>query len=60
MVVYGGGQAFSRNALPATLNIDGKDRPTTNSNGQPIHRREGARNFWKWTVRVWWMSRAGR
>ena len=40
---------FSRTALPATLNIDGKDRPTTNSNGQPIHpTEEGVRNFWKW------------
>jgi len=35
--------------LPATLNIDGKDRPTTNSNGQPIAQtEEGVRNFWKW------------
>jgi len=43
------GQAFSRTALPATLNIDGKDRPTTNSNGQPIHpTEEGVRNFYRW------------
>jgi len=35
--------------LPDTLNIDGKDRPTTNSNGQPIAQtEEGVRNFWKW------------
>jgi len=43
------GQAFSRTALPATLNIDGKDRPTTNSNGQPIYpTEEGVRNFYRW------------
>lgn len=42
-------QTQTRSALPATLNIDGKDRPTTNSNGQPIHpTEEGVRNFWRW------------
>lgn len=35
--------------LPDTINIDGKERPTLNSNGQPIHpTEEGVRNFWKW------------
>lgn len=33
----------------ATINIDGKERPTTNSNGQPIATTEqGLRNFYKW------------
>ena len=35
--------------LPATIEIDGKQRPTVNSNGQPIAAtEEGVRNFWKW------------
>lgn len=35
--------------LPDTIEIDGKQRPTTNSNGQPIAQtEEGVRNFWKW------------
>ncbi|HLP81248.1 MAG TPA: hypothetical protein VK141_04530, partial [Nitrosomonas sp.] len=39
---------FSR-AIPETLNIEGTDRPTRNSNGQLIHpSEEGIRNFWKW------------
>ena len=29
--------------------VNGVERPTTNSNGQPIHpTEEGVRNFWKW------------
>lgn len=33
----------------ATINIDGKERPTTNSNGDPIAMTEqGLRNFYKW------------
>lgn len=36
-------------ALPNTINVDGKERPTTNSEGRPIHpTEEGVRNFWKW------------
>jgi len=32
-----------------TINVDGVDRPTTNSNGRPIHpTKEGIRNFWRW------------
>lgn len=32
-----------------TVNIDGVERPTTNSNGKPIAQtEEGLRNFWKW------------
>lgn len=39
----------SNQPLPATINIDGKDRPTTNSKGQAIAATEqGVRNFWKW------------
>lgn len=36
-------------ALPDTITVDGVDRPTTNSKGQPIHpTEEGVRNFWRW------------
>lgn len=32
-----------------TIDVDGKQRPTKNSNGQPIHPTEdGIRNFWRW------------
>lgn len=42
------GVAFSKK-LPATIEVDGQQRPTTNSNGQPIHpTEEGVRNFWRW------------
>lgn len=35
--------------LPATVDINGVQRPTTNSNGQPIAQTEqGVRNFWRW------------
>ncbi|MFW9598168.1 MAG: DEAD/DEAH box helicase family protein, partial [Paludibacter sp.] len=38
-----------KRSLPKTINIDGVERPTTNSNGQPIHAtEEGVRNFYKW------------
>lgn len=43
------GAGFSVGGMPGTINVDGKERPTTNSNGQPIHpTEEGVRNFWKW------------
>ncbi len=33
----------------ATITIDGVERPTTNSNGQPLAQtEEGLRNFWNW------------
>ena len=33
----------------ATIDVDGKARPTTNANGQPIAQTEEAlRNFWRW------------
>lgn len=39
----------AKEQIPETLNIDGKERPTRNSNGQLIHpTEEGIRNFWKW------------
>lgn len=39
--------AMSR--LPATIEVNGVERPTTNSDGKPIHpTEEGVRNFWKW------------
>lgn len=32
-----------------TINVDGIDRPVTNSNGKPIAQtKEGLRNFWRW------------
>lgn len=32
-----------------TITVDGKERPTTNSNGQPIAAtKEGLENFWRW------------
>ncbi len=35
--------------LPETININGTERPTTDSTGKPIHlTEEGVRNFWKW------------
>lgn len=38
-----------QSALPEKITVDGTDRPTTNSNGQPIHpTEEGIRNFWRW------------
>lgn len=40
--------SFSRSPS-ATIEIDGKQRSTTNSNGQPIAAtEEGVKNFWKW------------
>ncbi len=40
--------AYSK-SLPDTINVDGIDRPTTNSNGKLIHpTEEGIKNFWKW------------
>lgn len=44
--VYSEGVMASRGA---TINVDGFERPTTNSTGQPIHQTEdGIRNFWRW------------
>src|SRR5690606_29107474 len=35
--------------IPETIEMDGAERPTTNSNGQPIAAtEEGIRNFWRW------------
>lgn len=49
------GSGFSTmNAAPAysnsgILEVDGKKRPATNSDGRPIHAtEEGTRNFWRW------------
>ncbi|MBP7484959.1 MAG: hypothetical protein KA781_06595, partial [Aquabacterium sp.] len=36
-------------AMPDTIMVDGVERPTANSNGQPIHPTEqGVVNFWRW------------
>ena len=38
-----------RNAANETINVDGIDRPTTNSEGRKIHYTEnGIVNFWRW------------
>lgn len=38
-----------REAFNDYILVDGKDRPTTNSKGHPIHNtEEGIINFWKW------------
>lgn len=43
-----GGQ-LNQSALPDTIEVDGKTRPTTNVNGKPIAQtEEGLRNFWRW------------
>jgi len=43
------GVALSVDGLPETIEVDGVQRPTRNSNGQPIHpTEEGIRNFWRW------------
>src|SRR5690606_27302507 len=35
--------------IPETIEVDGVERPTRNSNGQLIHpTEEGIRNFWRW------------
>jgi hypothetical protein len=35
--------------IQETINVDGKNRPTRNSNGKLIHPTiEGIENFWKW------------
>lgn len=42
---------LSRNPLqlPETIEVDGVQRPTRNSEGKPIHSTvEGVRNFWRW------------
>lgn len=43
------GHDHQQSALPENITVDGTDRPTTNSKGQPIHpTEEGVRNFYKW------------
>lgn len=44
------GKSFNQGApLPEKIEIDGVERSTTNSNGEPIARtEEGVRNFWSW------------
>ena len=40
---------FSLKSSPKTIDVDGVQRPTENSLGQPIHSTdEGIRNFWEW------------
>ena len=39
----------SSNTIPATISIDGIQRPTRNSEGQPIHPTlDGIKKFWEW------------
>lgn len=43
------GGVLNQSAIPDTIEVDGKTRPTTNSNGQPLAQtEEGVRNFWRW------------
>lgn len=43
------GELYQSTPLPDTIEIDGKERSTTNGNGQPIAQtEEGVRNFWRW------------
>lgn len=40
---------FQKATLPETINVDGVERTTLNSEGKPIYpTEEGIRNFWKW------------
>ena len=39
----------TRFSIQRTITVDGAERPTTNSEGRPIHQTEdGIRNFWRW------------
>ena len=39
----------AKNSLPETIEVDGEQKPTTNSEGRPIAAtEEGVRNFYKW------------
>lgn len=39
----------SASQIPDTITVDGKERPTTNSEGKPLAAtEEGIRNFWRW------------
>lgn len=39
----------SASVIPDRIEVDGKQRPTTNSKGQPLAQtEEGVRNFWRW------------
>ncbi|WP_018865146.1 hypothetical protein [Thioalkalivibrio sp. ARh3] len=45
-----GGEALSRqDGMGETIDVDGQQRPTTNSEGRPIHSDlDGLRSFWRW------------
>lgn len=44
-----GGSKVGFSRMGGEIEVDGKRRPTTNSNGQPIAQtEEGVRNFWRW------------
>ena len=43
------GSVFKEGQIPRTIEVDGKQRPTMNSEGRQIHpTEEGVRNFYKW------------
>ena len=47
--IAAGQRLFSRKDLPATIEVDGVQRSTVNSEGRPIFdTEEGVRNFWRW------------
>ena len=59
----GGDTKFSRSsqAMPDTIKVNGVDRSTTNSKGQPIATtEEGLRNFWRWFGDGAFVDEAGR
>ena len=42
-------EQLDQSAIEETINVDGQDRPTTNSKGQPIAQTaEALQNFWRW------------
>lgn len=50
-----------KSALPETIAVDGVQRPTTNSNGKPIHPTlDGIKNFWRWFGESKVMDEQGR
>jgi site-specific DNA-adenine methylase len=43
------GVAYSGPRLPSSIDVDGAQRPTLNSDGKPIAKdEESVRNFWRW------------
>ena len=44
-----GSTKYSKSTLPSSIDVDGQQRPTTDSEGRAIHyTEEGIKNFWRW------------